>query len=177
MENIISPIPVDVLKRELTRSKKLTDTNRGHNELYIVTWKDSPNVTTEIGRLREYTFRSAGGSTGNAVDLDEYAKMEQPYKQLIIWDPDAEAIIGGFRFLLGSEVCYDEDGQPIMASAHQFHFSQKYIDEYLPHVVELGRLSLDGYVADVRAPAECDEVYARLAQGGAFPVVQFGWGN
>lgn len=140
MEKIIDPIPVDVLKQELTPSKKLTDTNKGHNELYIVTWQDSPNVTMEIGRLREHTFRTAGGSTGNAVDLDEYDKMENPYKQLIVWDPDAEAIIGGYRFLLGTDVQFDENGQPIMASAHQFHFSQQYIEQYLPHVVELGRL-------------------------------------
>ena len=140
MEKIIDPIPVEVLKQELTPNKKLTDTNKGHNELYVVSWKDSPNVTMEIGRLRELTFRAAGGSTGNAVDLDEYDKMEHPYKQLIVWDPDANAIIGGYRFLLGSAVRFDEDGQPIMASAHQFHFSQHYIKDYLPHVVELGRL-------------------------------------
>ena len=139
MKTIIDPVPVELLKAELTKSKKLEDTNKGHNELYIVTWHDSPNVVTEIGRLRELTFRDAGGSTGKAIDLDEYDKMEKPYKQLIVWDPDNEAIIGGYRFLFGSDATFDEKGQPIMASAHQFHFSQKFIDEYLPHVLELGR--------------------------------------
>ena len=139
MKKIIDPVPVELLKAELTKSKKLEDTNKGHNELYIVTWQDSPNVVTEIGRLRELTFREAGGSTGKDIDLDEYDKMENPYKQLIVWDPDNEAIIGGYRFLFGSEATFDEKGQPIMASAHQFHFSQKFIDEYLPHVLELGR--------------------------------------
>ena len=67
---IIDPVPVELLKAELTKSKKLEDTNKGHNELYIVTWQDSPNVVTEIGRLRELTFRDAGGATGNALDLD-----------------------------------------------------------------------------------------------------------
>lgn len=139
MNTLIDPVPVELLKAELTKSKKLEDTNKGHNELYIVTWQDSPNVVTEIGRLRELSFREAGGSTGNAVDLDEYDKMEKPYKQLIVWDPDNEAIIGGYRFLLGSEAAFDENGQPIMASSHQFNFSQKFIKEYLPHVIELGR--------------------------------------
>ena len=139
MKTIIDPVPVELLKAELTKSKKLEDTNKGHNELYIVTWQDSPNVVTEIGRLRELAFREAGGSTGNAIDLDEYDKMEKPYKQLIVWDPDNEAIIGGYRFLFGSDATFDEKGQPIMASSHQFRFSQKFIDEYLPHVVELGR--------------------------------------
>ena len=139
MKAIIDPVPVELLKAELTKSKKLEDTNKGHNELYIVTWQDSPNVVTEIGRLRELTFREAGGSTGNAIDLDEYDKMEKPYKQLIVWDPDNEAIVGGYRFFYGSDASFDENGQPIMASSHQFRFSQKFIDKYLPHVLELGR--------------------------------------
>ena len=139
MKNIIDPVPVELLKAELTKSKKLEDTNRGHNELYIVTWQDSPNVVTEIGRLRELAFREAGGSTGNAIDLDEYDKMEKPYKQLIVWDPENEAIIGGYRFLFGSDAVFDEKGQPVLASSHQFRFSQKFINEYLPHVIELGR--------------------------------------
>ena len=139
MNTIIDPVPVELLKAELTKSKKLEDTNKGHNELYIVTWQDSPHVLTEVGRLRELTFREAGGSTGNAVDLDEYDKMENPYKQLIVWDPDNEAIVGGYRFFYGSDAVFDEKGQPVIASSHQFHFSQKFIDEYLPHVLELGR--------------------------------------
>ena len=139
MKTIIDPVPVELLKAELTPSKKLEDTNKGHNELYIVTWQDSPNVVTEIGRLREFVFRDAGGSTGNELDLDEYDKMEKPYKQLIVWDPDEEAIIGGYRFLFGSDATFDENGQPVLASSHQFRFSQKFIDDYLPHVIELGR--------------------------------------
>jgi len=139
MNTIIDPVPVELIKAELTKSKKLEDTNKGHNELYIVTWQDSPNVVTEIGRLRELAFRNAGGSTGNAVDLDEYDKMENPYKQLIVWDPDNEAIIGGYRFIFGSDAKFDDNGQPILASSHQFRFSKKFINEYLPHVMELGR--------------------------------------
>ena len=139
MKTIINPVPVELLKAELSKAKKLEDTNKGHNELYIVTWHDSPNVVKEIGRLRELTFREAGGSTGNAMDLDEYDKMEKPYKQLIVWDPDNEAIVGGYRFFFGSDAVLDEKGQPVIASSHQFHFSQKFINEYLPHVLELGR--------------------------------------
>ena len=139
MKPIIPPVPVELLKAELTPSKKLVDTNKGHNELYVVTWQDSPNVVKEIGRLREEAFRAAGGSTGNEMDLDEFDRMENPYRQLIVWDPDNEAIIGGYRFLLGSDATFDAYGQPVLASSHQFRFSQKYIDDYLPHVMELGR--------------------------------------
>ena len=139
MEKIIDPVSVELLKAELTPDKKLRMTNKSSNEVYVVTWQDSPNVVTEIGRLRELAFRNAGGSTGNAIDLDEYDKMEKPYKQLIVWDPDNEAIIAGYRFLFGSDAMFDDKGQPIMASSHQFRFSPKFIDEYLPHVIELGR--------------------------------------
>lgn len=139
MEPIIDPVPVELLKAELTPAKKLENTNKGRNELYVVTWQDSPNVVTEIGRLREVAFRQAGGSTGNAIDLDEYDKTEKPYKQLIVWDPDAQAILGGYRYILGQDVDLDEKGQPIMASAHQFKFSKKFVTDYLPYTMELGR--------------------------------------
>lgn len=139
MEKIIDPVSVELLKAELTPDKKLEDTNKGHNELYVVTWQDSPNVVTEIGRLREEAFRQAGGSSGLALDLDEFDKMETPYKQLVVWDPDSEAILGGYRFITGPDVKFDENGQPILATSHQFRFSEKFIKEYLPHTMELGR--------------------------------------
>ena len=139
MKTIIKPVPIELIKAELSASKKLTDTNTGHNELYVVTWHDSPNTVTEIGRLREIAFREAGGSTGYSIDLDEYDKMENPYKQLILWDPDNEAIIGGYRFFLGADATFDANRQPILASSHQFQFSQKFIDDYLPYTIELGR--------------------------------------
>ncbi len=102
MEAIISPIPREVLKAELTPDKKLRRTNKSGNEIYIVTWQDSPNVVREIGRLREIAFRDAGGGTGKSLDLDEFDTMEHPYKQLLVWDPEAEEILGGYRYLLGS---------------------------------------------------------------------------
>lgn len=139
MEEIISPIPREVLKAELTEDKRMRFTNRSNNEIYIVTWQDSPNVVKEIGRLREIAFRAAGGGTGLAVDLDWFDTCDNPYKQLIVWDPDAEEIIGGYRYLLGTDVEFDEKGQPILATSHMFHFSDEFINDYLPYTVELGR--------------------------------------
>ncbi len=139
MEEIISPIPREILKAELTEDKRMRFTNRSNNEIYIVTWQDSPNVVKEIGRLREIAFRAAGGGTGLAMDLDRFDTCDNPYKQLIVWDPDAEEIIGGYRYLLGTEVEFDEKGQPILATSHMFHFSDEFINDYLPYTVELGR--------------------------------------
>lgn len=139
MEEIIPRIPRELLLSELTPEKKLRTTNKSGNEIYIVTWQDSPNVVRELGRLREIAFRAAGGGTGLSMDLDEFDTMENPYKQLLVWDPEAQEILGGYRYLLGSEVKLDENGQPILATSHMFRFSEKFVREYLPYTIELGR--------------------------------------
>lgn len=139
MEKIIAPISRDLLKAELTADKMLRHTNRGGNELYIIDAHDSPNVMQEIGRLREIAFRAGGGGTGMSVDIDEFDTMEVPYKQLVVWNPDAEDIIGGYRYIHGSDVKFDEKGQPILATSHMFHFSEKFLHDYLPRTLELGR--------------------------------------
>lgn len=139
MEDIIAPIDKEVLKSELTEDKRLRFTNKSNNEIYIVTWKNAPNVLKEIGRLREIAFRAAGGGTGKSMDLDEYDLMENPYQQLIVWDPEAEEILGGYRYLLGDEVEFDADGKPLLATAHMFNFSEKFLKDYLPTTIELGR--------------------------------------
>ena len=139
MEKIIDPVDVRLLKAELTPDKKLCNTNKADNEIYVIDAFDSPNVLREVGRLREISFRMAGGSSGLSLDLDEFDTMENPYKQIVIWDPEAEAIIGGYRYILGPDVKLGPDGQPLLATAHMFHFSDHFIKEYLPHVIELGR--------------------------------------
>ena len=136
---IIDPIPVELLKSELTEDKRLRFTHTSGNEIYIVTWQNAPNTLREIGRLREIAFRAAGGGTGKAMDLDEFDTMENPYKQLIVWNPEAEEIIGGYRYLLGTDASFDAEGQPILATSHMFHFSERFIRDYLPRTIELGR--------------------------------------
>jgi hypothetical protein len=139
MEEIIAPVDKALLMAELTEEKRLRMTNKSHNKIYIITAQDSPNVMREIGRLREIAFRAAGGGTGMALDLDEYDTMENPYKQLIVWNPEAEDILGGYRYIPGTEVQFDEKGAPILATAHMFNFSEKFLKEYLPTTIELGR--------------------------------------
>ncbi len=139
MQPIIAPVSLDLLKAELTPAKKLRDTNKSKNEIYVVTHHDSPNLMREIGRLREEAFRDSGGGSGLSMDIDEFDTMETPYKQLIVWDPDAERILGGYRFIHGNDMKFDEKGQPVLATSHMFHFSDKFIKEYLPYTLELGR--------------------------------------
>lgn len=139
MEDIIEPISKELLKAELTEDKRLRMTNKSNNQIYIITAQDSPNTMKEIGRLREIAFRAAGGGTGMSMDIDEFDTMENPYKQLIVWNPEAEEILGGYRYILGTDVRFDEHGAPILATSHMFHFSEKFLKEYLPTTIELGR--------------------------------------
>ena len=139
MENIIAPVPVAELRRELTEDKRLRFTNKSHNEIYIVTWQNAPNVVREIGRLREEAFRAAGGGTGKPLDLDEFDTMANPYKQLIVWDPEDEKILGGYRYLQGQDWQIGPDGQPLLATSHMFRFSEEFMEHYMPYTIELGR--------------------------------------
>ena len=138
-EAIIQPISKELIKRELTPERQLRMTNKSHNEIYVITANDSPNVMKEIGRLRETAFREAGGGTGKSMDIDEFDLGDNCYKQLIVWNSEAEEIIGGYRYLLGTDWKLNADGQPHLATSHMFHFSDKFIKEYMPYTVELGR--------------------------------------
>lgn len=139
MEAIIAPVSVELLEAELTPDKLLRKTNKSNNEIYVITHHDSPNVMREIGRLREVSFRTSGGGSGLGCDVDMYDTMEVPYKQLIVWNPDDREIIGGYRFLHGADVTYDENGVPMLTSSHLFKYSEKFLKEYLPYTIELGR--------------------------------------
>lgn len=139
MKQIIAPIPVDVLKSELTPDRMLRTTNKSKNEIYIVTAHNAPNVMKEIGRLREIAFRDAGGGTGKEADIDEFDTCEKCYEQLVVWNPDEEEILGGYRFLRGTDWEIGDDGQPKIATGHMFHFSDKFMNEYKNSTIELGR--------------------------------------
>ena len=139
MTEIIPRVERELLKAELTPERRLRMTNKSNNEIYIVTWQNAPNVVRELGRLREIAFRAAGGGTGMELDLDEFDTMEHPYRQLLVWDPRAEEILGGYRYLPGSEVQVDGNGQPILATSHMFRFSERFMKEYMPYTIELGR--------------------------------------
>ena len=172
MQDIIKPTDRALLKSELTKEKKLRSTNKSNNEIYIVTAHDAPHVMQEIGRLREIAFRYYGGGTGFPVDIDEFDTMEDAYRQLIVWSPEDEQILGGYRFLCGSDVKFDENGKPMLATSHLFNFSEKFNKEFLPYTVELGRSFVTLEYQSTRAGAKglfvLDNLWAGL---GALSVV------
>ena len=139
MQPIIEPVPVDVLQRELTKERFVRNSNNGSSEIYILNNHNAPNVLREIGRLREITFRDAGGGTGLDCDLDELDTTEHCYEQLIVWNPEEKEIMGGYRFIRCADAGKNADGSLHLATAELFDFSPRFIKEFLPITIELGR--------------------------------------
>ena len=138
MKPIIAPISRDLIESELTEERFIRKTNYGDNKIYIVNHHNAPYVMLEIGRLREVSFRSAGGGTGDDIDIDDNDTCEVPYQQLIVWNEEDKEIIGGYRYILCRDA-FLEDGSLNLSTAHLFDFSEKFVNEYIPHTIELGR--------------------------------------
>ena len=138
MQPIIDKVDTALIKAELTPDRLLRRSNKGNNEIYVVDAFNAPATMREIGRLRELSFRNAGGGTGLECDIDEFDTMDVPCRQMIVWNPEGDEIIGGYRFILGKDI-RTEDGVPCIATSHLFRFSPEFITGYLPHTIELGR--------------------------------------
>ena len=135
LKGIIDPIDKNLIESELVVSKFIRETNKGANHIFIVTAQDSPNIMQEIGRLREITFRLAGGGTCKEVDIDDFDHSH--FKQIIVWDPVEKQIIGGYRFALMKDlISHDQIHGP---AEEIFDFSEKFVKEFAPSAIELGR--------------------------------------
>lgn len=136
-EDIIQPVDKELIKQELNSSTFLKNTRKGENEIYVVNVHNAPNTIREIGRLREVTFRDAGGGTGLSMDLDEFDLSENCYEQLVLWSPEDEEIVGGYRYILCEKAIKTDEIE--LSTAHYFNFSQDFLTNYLPKTIELGR--------------------------------------
>jgi len=138
MKTIVPAVDKSLLEKELTKNRLLRETNNGNNLIYVVNEVNSPNVVREIGRLREVTFRDAGGGTGNEIDLDEYDYGDRAFEQMIVWDPLEKEITGGYRFIKCENL--NIEGDVVQSpTADLFRYSKKFIDKYLSFTIELGR--------------------------------------
>lgn len=145
MEPIIPPVDRSLILAELAEEKLLRKTNNGNNEIYVVTAQNSPNIMQELGRLRELSFRDAGGGTGAAVDIDDEDLAEEGYQQLFVWDPKAQEIVGGYRFIV-SRTTHPKH----MSTGHYFRFSDRFRNEFLPYTIELGRSFVQPHYQGIR---------------------------
>lgn len=134
MEPIIPAVAREKLIGEMSEKTFLRNTNKGGNTIHIFRAQEAPALMQEIGRLREEAFRDAGGGTGKAVDIDECDVHPEGYTQLIVWDPKAQEILGGYRYII------PRTGYPkCLSTEHYFDFSDKFRRKYLPYTIELGR--------------------------------------
>jgi len=139
LKPIIPPVERELIEDELKNDRFVRTTNKGGNEIYIVNHHNSPHTMREIGRLREVSFRGAGGGTGHEIDIDEYDTTDRCYEQLIVWSPEDKEIIGGYRFITGDRAYNPETGGFDLSTAHYFDFSEQMKKDYLPYSIELGR--------------------------------------
>ena len=139
MKPIAEQLPIDQILAELTKDKLLRYTNNGNNEVYIFDNNTSPVLMHEVGRVREITFRHAGGGTNKELDIDEFdLDKDDPQKQLIVWDPENREMVGGYRFYFPPKGCTNCDVTKLASSSY-FSFSEKFTKKYFPHMMELGR--------------------------------------
>lgn len=140
MKPVIYPVEREKLIAELTEDKFLRKTNKSGNEIYTFNAQNAPNLMRELGRIRELTFRSAGGGTGKEIDIDEFDIIEDaPYQQLIVWDPKEKEIIGGYRYIVCDNIGLNSEGEPNLATTELFHFTEEFKKNYLHKMIELGR--------------------------------------
>jgi len=139
LDYIIPPVERELIRAELTEERFVRETNKGNNKIYFVDAHNSPNTMREIGRLREVAFASAGGGTGQEVDIDHLDTTENCYQQLIVYSERDKEIIGGYRFIDCARLDLSDKDNIAISTAHYFNFSQKFVDEYLPYTIELGR--------------------------------------
>lgn len=137
-EAIVDKVNVSLLKQELSSEIYVRPTNKGEKEIYIFNGLYKPHLMREVGRLRELSFRMPGGGTGKSMDVDELDTQENGYKQLIVWDPLEEQIVGGYRFVF----CKDRrnsQGNYDLSTSEILTYSEDIKTKYFPYTIELGR--------------------------------------
>tara|TARA_B110000037_G_scaffold188405_1_gene219820 strand:- start:12827 stop:13768 length:942 start_codon:yes stop_codon:yes gene_type:complete len=134
---IIPPVDRALILEELNEDRFLRETNRAGNLIYAVNHVNAPNVMREIGRLRELTFAVSGGGTGNPLDIDEQDTADVCYEQLIVFSPEDQVIMGGYRYIDCAKAVSKDKHE--LSTSHYFNFSEDFEKNYLPYAIELGR--------------------------------------
>ncbi len=141
-------------------------------------------VTATGRQVQEGRVADAGAKvvievTGNGGALNMALDAIAPYGRLALLGctRDSDFTINYYRKVHGRGVTLvgaHTNARPDVESANGWWTTRDDAQAFLK-LLDFGRISLDGFVAEVHRPEECGEIYARLAQGGAFPVVQFDW--
>ncbi len=133
--SIIDPVKRNLLEGEVAG---LSPENRlaasGSQEVWIADGNDIPSLLTEIGRLREVTFRDVGEGTGRELDLDHF---DTKYQHLFIWHRDDQEIVGAYRIGC-TDTLLAEDGLEGLYTSSLFQYQPKIFDA-MGTALEMGR--------------------------------------
>lgn len=133
---VIPAQPQAELQNEIDRlppSHFLTESN--DLAVYYARSFQIPRLMTEIGRLREISFRGTGEGTGRALDLDDF---DSYYLHLFIWNRAAQEAVGAYRLGLTDVILKLYGGLPGLYTSTLFHYSAEFIAQISP-AIELGR--------------------------------------
>jgi len=134
-EKIIDPVNEEILTKEINSIKeKYTLFNNCNYNVICAPSIEIPYALQEIGRLRELTFRDVGEGTNRSIDIDEY---DFYYHQLIVWDQEANKIVGAYRLGKGKDILAQYGINGFYLSS-LFKIKKPYI-AYLNESIELGR--------------------------------------
>ncbi len=135
-KEIILPVPTgDIIKEvdSLRENDKRILESKNY-EVFLADADEIPNLLTEIGRLREITFREVGEGTNQEIDLDKY---DEYYKHLFLWDRENNVIAGAYRMGMGIDIYkkYGIDGFYI----HELFRFEPELYEMMSKTIEMGR--------------------------------------
>lgn len=139
MEPIIEKVERKALLDELTPEIYVRPSNNGANDIYIFDGNKKPNLLRELGRLREETFRLAGGGSGKNCDIDEFDIGKHPYLQLIVWNPVDQEMVGGYRFICCKDAYDAAEDKYHLSTTEIFDYSDTFKRDYINDTIELGR--------------------------------------
>ncbi|MDC1382999.1 lysophospholipid acyltransferase family protein [Candidatus Puniceispirillum sp.] len=131
-KSIIHPVNRKAILRELKAAKRL-GTTADNKHILLLGYGKNSSVMDEIGRLREFTFRSIGEGTGLSKDIDRY---DFYYRHLILWDDDTLEIAGAYR--IGEIWRWQDKSKETLYSSSLFHY-QPAMQPYFQQGLELGR--------------------------------------
>jgi len=136
VKKIAGAVPVEAMEKEIDQlrinDKRLLESK--NYEVFLAMAENIPNILSELGRLREITFREVGEGTNNATDLD---KFDNHYHHMFLWDNEARKIAGAYRMGLGSKIfaAYGIDGFYLQ---DLFRFEPELFD-MMSKSIEMGR--------------------------------------
>lgn len=121
------------IAEELSRATLLGISKRGKLSLYTFDGAHLPRLMNHICRLRDEAFATVGVTMNDSHKPDP-GDIDGTYRQLIVYNPLTRSIAGGYRYAVGSSTSPEQ-----LSLWRYFRPSQRFIEEYLPYGIELGR--------------------------------------